>query len=217
MNNSSIDGNCGSNSETYATCLDSTFGDCCSEKGYCGRTAAYCGEGCQLGFGDCNNASEQTVSTTGSCGSTLTSNITCLGSTWGDCCSGQGYCGGNASYCTTGCQSEYGNCGLDSTASPSPSPTVSLTPTPTPSSASDGGLSKGAIAGISVGAAVGGIALIALLVWFLLFRKRARSTDEDTLINMAKPTMLHEIDSRVVQELESKHPHQAPAELPASH
>ncbi|KAF5576129.1 Lectin-B [Fusarium pseudocircinatum] len=35
----SVDGNCGSNSDTNATCLDSEFGDCCSAKGYCGKTS----------------------------------------------------------------------------------------------------------------------------------------------------------------------------------
>ncbi|KAL4865759.1 hypothetical protein BDV12DRAFT_174046 [Aspergillus spectabilis] len=212
MNSTSIDGNCGSNSDTSATCIDSTFGDCCSAKGYCGSTSAYCGEGCQLAFGECNDASEQTVSTTGSCGATLTSNVTCLGSTYGDCCSGVGYCGGNTSYCGTGCQSEYGSCGFSSS-TPTPTPTLVLSPSPE----SSGGLSKGAIAGISVGAAVAGLSLIALLVWWAIFRKRTRSTDEDTLIQVSKPAFIHEMDGRVVQEMESKGPTQVLAELPGSH
>ncbi|KAK2480701.1 hypothetical protein H9L39_06340 [Fusarium oxysporum f. sp. albedinis] len=110
-NPTSKDGNCGSNSETNATCLTSTFGNCCSEKGFCGKTSAYCSEGCQEAFGSCSSSADgQLVSTSGSCGATSTSNITCEGSTYGDCCSEKGYCGKNATYCGAGCQSMFGTC-----------------------------------------------------------------------------------------------------------
>ncbi|RDW74253.1 uncharacterized protein DSM5745_06915 [Aspergillus mulundensis] len=215
--NVSQDGNCGANSDSSATCLGSTFGDCCSEKGYCGSTDAYCAVGCQLSFGECNDASEQTVSNTGSCGATLTSNVTCLGSTWGDCCSEKGYCGGNASYCGTGCQAMFGSCGLDATTtaatvtststssstsssasssssstSATSSPASSATPTSDPEgSGGDGGLSKGAIAGISVGSAVGGLAIIALLVWLLFFRRKKASGSDDTADLVKQPVPVY--------------------------
>ncbi|KAI3400377.1 hypothetical protein diail_3394 [Diaporthe ilicicola] len=50
-NKVSTDGNCGGT--TAQTCLGSTFGDCCSQYGYCGSTSVYCGTGCQSGFGKC--------------------------------------------------------------------------------------------------------------------------------------------------------------------
>ncbi|KAL2863281.1 uncharacterized protein BJX67DRAFT_374734 [Aspergillus lucknowensis] len=109
----STDGNCGANSDTHATCLNSEFGDCCSEKGFCGSSSLYCGVGCQKEFGTCNDASDLSVSTTGTCGDRARKasdlNVTCLGSEWGDCCSGSGYCGGNATYCGEGCQGAFGN------------------------------------------------------------------------------------------------------------
>ncbi|PYI14592.1 hypothetical protein BO99DRAFT_289714, partial [Aspergillus violaceofuscus CBS 115571] len=117
MNPTSTDGNCSANSANNATCLTSTYGNCCSAKGYCGSTSAYCGAGCQPGYGKCHDASVQEISSTGSCGETATSNTTCLGSAYGDCCSGLGYCGGNSSYCGVGCQSLYGSCRISSGAS----------------------------------------------------------------------------------------------------
>ncbi|RAH73976.1 uncharacterized protein BO66DRAFT_468378 [Aspergillus aculeatinus CBS 121060] len=115
MNPPSTDGNCSAlNSATNATCLTSPFGNCCSAKGYCGSTDSYCGAGCQPGWGECNTAgSAQTISTTGSCGETVSSNTTCLGSEYGDCCSRLGYCGRNSSYCGVGCQSLFGSCASD--------------------------------------------------------------------------------------------------------
>ncbi|KAH7230914.1 hypothetical protein BKA59DRAFT_535872 [Fusarium tricinctum] len=115
-NPTSKDGNCGSNSETNATCLTSTFGNCCSEKGFCGKTSAYCSEGCQAAFGSCSTGADgQLVSTSGSCGATSTSNITCEGSTYGDCCSEKGYCGKNATYCGAGM---FGACSSGDESSP---------------------------------------------------------------------------------------------------
>jgi len=116
----SLDGNCGRNSAVNATCLTSTFGNCCSSKGFCGSSSAYCGVYCQSAFGTCYDASVQTVSVGGSCGSTSNSNITCKGSTFGDCCSSLGYCGGNSSYCGTGCQSGFGTCDEASVIQPPP-------------------------------------------------------------------------------------------------
>ncbi|KAK8848875.1 carbohydrate-binding module family 18 [Apiospora arundinis] len=51
----SPDGTCGGDT----TCQGSEFGNCCSEHGWCGNTADYCGEGCQPNFGSgCSQASE---------------------------------------------------------------------------------------------------------------------------------------------------------------
>lgn len=47
----SQDGRCGGT--TGQTCLGSSFGDCCSKKGFCGRKTRHCACGCQPGFGDC--------------------------------------------------------------------------------------------------------------------------------------------------------------------
>ncbi|KAH6683982.1 hypothetical protein B0J14DRAFT_466527, partial [Halenospora varia] len=129
----SIDGSCGVSS----TCLGSKFGDCCSKYGYCGSTSGYCSpsSGCRESFGLCGDclvapisptstipaastttSSEVTSSTPitnvsidGSCGH----DTTCLGSTLGNCCSKNGYCGSAAAYCSVneGCQSSFGICG----------------------------------------------------------------------------------------------------------
>ncbi|PSK60533.1 Chitin deacetylase [Elsinoe australis] len=44
------DGQCGANGRT---CLGSFSGNCCSQWGWCGSGADYCGTGCQSGFGTC--------------------------------------------------------------------------------------------------------------------------------------------------------------------
>ncbi|TGJ80470.1 hypothetical protein E0Z10_g8292 [Xylaria hypoxylon] len=49
----SRDGTCGASSSGL-TCLTSVYGDCCSPKGWCGSSLAYCGAGCQAQFGICN-------------------------------------------------------------------------------------------------------------------------------------------------------------------
>ncbi|KAL2835673.1 hypothetical protein BJY01DRAFT_223313 [Aspergillus pseudoustus] len=245
MSATSIDGNCGSNSDSSATCLGSEFGNCCSVKGYCGSTDLYCGEGCQLEFGTCNDASVQTISRTGSCGSTLTSNVTCQGSTYGDCCSKNGFCGGDNTYCGTGCQSMFGHCYALSDSSNSTSPSSSSTSSTssstsstsststntessainnsnndTSSSGGSDGLSKGAIAGISVGAAVGACAIIALLVWLIFFRRRRTALPEKIILEDTKPVLAEAYGTaivpaaHVVHEMEGKRT--APVELPTS-
>jgi hypothetical protein len=47
----SEDGRCGGS--TGQTCQGSTYGDCCSKKGRCGRKTRHCTCGCQSEFGDC--------------------------------------------------------------------------------------------------------------------------------------------------------------------
>ncbi|GKT81095.1 chitin recognition protein [Colletotrichum tofieldiae] len=76
------------------------------------------------------SSSSRTSSTTTSATSTSTvlpisldatcgaaSGKTCQGSTFGNCCSKNGWCGSTASYCGTGCQSKYGTCGSQSSSS----------------------------------------------------------------------------------------------------
>ncbi|ORY71398.1 family 18 glycosyl hydrolase [Pseudomassariella vexata] len=53
------DGSCGIN--TFNTCLGAPENaTCCSQYGYCGSTAAHCGTGCQLGYGNCEGPSTAT-------------------------------------------------------------------------------------------------------------------------------------------------------------
>lgn len=105
----STDGRCGSASTTNAMCLGSTYGDCCSVKGNCGKTPAFCGVSnlCQPGFGTCTP-----VSTDGKCGAASTVGAMCLGSSFGDCCSVKGNCGSTAAFCAVAnsCQPMFGTC-----------------------------------------------------------------------------------------------------------
>ncbi|TLD31497.1 hypothetical protein PspLS_03027 [Pyricularia sp. CBS 133598] len=101
-----VDGTCG-RQNGGTVCGDFVDGSCCSQYGYCGKTAAYCGFGCQSG--DCVNKPQVaptgfTYSMDGSCGATV------LCGDWedGDCCSAAGWCGRTADYCGTGCQ--HGKC-----------------------------------------------------------------------------------------------------------
>jgi len=120
----SSNGQCGGSAGQ--TCTASTFGNCCSSSGWCGSTAAYCGTGCQPGFGLCPvQSSSTTLATTttstlsgpaasnlsknGACGP-AGGNATCQGSQWGNCCSSYGYCGSDGDYCSTGCLAGYGTC-----------------------------------------------------------------------------------------------------------
>lgn len=52
----SYDGKCGSTDPNKQVCVGSTYGSCCSEKGWCGGTSDYCGVGCQSAFGTCGGA-----------------------------------------------------------------------------------------------------------------------------------------------------------------
>ncbi|KAI7969691.1 hypothetical protein EIK77_005811 [Talaromyces pinophilus] len=49
-----------------------------------------------------------------------------------------------------------------------------MTTNTTTTSGSSSGLGKGAIAGISVGAAIGGLAVVSLLVWLAFFRTKKK-------------------------------------------
>lgn len=74
-----------------------------------------------------------TISKDATCGGT--NKYTCLGSTFGNCCSSAGWCGSTSAYCGTGCQSSFGNCGSNgaSTTATSSSKTSSATPSPSAS------------------------------------------------------------------------------------
>ena len=103
----SEDGKCGSASTVNATCLGSTFGDCCSVKGNCGTGPAFCADInlCQPTFGTCTVTPKD-----GKCGSASTTDASCPGSTFGDCCSPAGNCGKTLSHCAAAwqCQPAYG-------------------------------------------------------------------------------------------------------------
>ncbi|KKK24714.1 hypothetical protein ARAM_004719 [Aspergillus rambellii] len=49
--NPSQDGKCGGN----VTCIGSSFGLCCGSQGHCGNSSEFCGTGCQLDAGYCEN------------------------------------------------------------------------------------------------------------------------------------------------------------------
>ncbi|KAF4119726.1 chitin deacetylase [Geosmithia morbida] len=74
-----------------------------------GSTSAYCDGGCQSDYGSCNAWNGETiVSENGFCGAST--HQTCLGSSFGDCCSTYGHCGNTDAYCATGCQPDWGSC-----------------------------------------------------------------------------------------------------------
>ena len=91
------------------TCKGSAFGNCCSKNGYCGGTNAYCGAGCQGGFGTCVSVIPvKNVSKDGTCGGA--NGYTCQASSFGNCCSKNGYCGSTTPYCGADCQGGFGTC-----------------------------------------------------------------------------------------------------------
>lgn len=154
----STDGSCGGTNKY--TCQGSTFGNCCSQYGWCGSTTAHCGTGCNSAFGTCTGSTPTTlksstkpvststrtstipsstptkkVSTDATCGSN-NGGATCLGSQFGNCCSGSGWCGSTTDYCGSTCQSGYGYCDTNNpsgTSSTKPSGTTSASATPTAS------------------------------------------------------------------------------------
>lgn len=103
------DGKCGAASSTRASCSGSKFGNCCSVKGNCGSSAAFCAVAnlCQPVFGTCNP-----TSTDGKCGSASSATASCNGSKFGDCCSVKGNCGSSAAFCAVSnlCQPIFGTC-----------------------------------------------------------------------------------------------------------
>ncbi|RPA80933.1 galactose oxidase [Ascobolus immersus RN42] len=107
----SKDGRCGKGFGN-ATCKGWPLGECCSEYGYCGGSAAHCGVGCQNGCdgGDPTSSApigEPTASIPitkdGTCGRTNGGAI-CMGWPQGECCSMYGFCGDTSAHCGDGCQ-----------------------------------------------------------------------------------------------------------------
>ncbi|KAJ2905196.1 hypothetical protein MKZ38_006102 [Zalerion maritima] len=90
-------------------------------------------------YDDGNPDDDLSVSTDGTCGS----GITCLGSEFGDCCSQNGWCGSTEDYCSTGCQSDYGDCDATATATATASSTADPTSTATGSVSTDGSCGSG--------------------------------------------------------------------------
>jgi hypothetical protein len=126
-----VTGQCGS----AMTCASIGFpGQCCSQYGWCGTSAAHCGTCCQNG--PCTSAPTPPAPTppttttgscpavTGQCGSART--CASIGFP-GQCCSQYGWCGASAAHCGTCCQN--GPC----TSAPTP-------PAPTPPTTTTGTL-----------------------------------------------------------------------------
>ncbi|KAL3425480.1 polysaccharide deacetylase [Phlyctema vagabunda] len=57
-------------------------------------------------YGNETATTEQTISLDGTCNAATT----CVGSAYGNCCSGAGYCGNTTDYCGVGCNPVAGNC-----------------------------------------------------------------------------------------------------------
>ncbi|KAF2714866.1 carbohydrate-binding module family 18 protein [Pleomassaria siparia CBS 279.74] len=64
------------------------------------------------------------ISTDGQCG---TNGLTCLGTSFGNCCSSSNWCGSSDAHCGTGCQSGFGNCGIVSPTTTTSAPTPGAT------------------------------------------------------------------------------------------
>jgi hypothetical protein len=65
----------------------------------------------------------QAVSRTARCGPSF--GLTCRGSSFGNCCSKNSYCGSTKDYCSMGCQSGWGTCNSAPSSIPSATPKVS--------------------------------------------------------------------------------------------
>ncbi|KAF3226646.1 hypothetical protein TWF192_005122 [Orbilia oligospora] len=105
----SVDGSCGGTSGY--TCAGTTFGNCCSSSGFCGKTGVFCGEGCQTKWS--SGCQTTNISSNGGrCGVISGSpTYTCVGGQFDNmCCSGSGYCGTTTGHCGSGCQRNYGRC-----------------------------------------------------------------------------------------------------------
>ncbi|KAF3005661.1 hypothetical protein E8E13_004122 [Curvularia kusanoi] len=124
----STDGSCGTQGKNQI-CLGSSFGNCCSQYGWCGTSTDHCGTSCQTLFGNCGtnaNAPTSTKATSaapqpttalktsvdGTCGAST--GFTCVGfvheGVKSECCSQYGYCGASTDHCGTGCNPLAGTC-----------------------------------------------------------------------------------------------------------
>lgn len=162
----SINGDCGATDPNRQICLGSEFGDCCSEKGFCGGTSDYCGTGCQSAFGTCSNSNGLASSSSSSIAqSTSSASSASSSSTTGT--SRPAASAINTSSTTTAVAADAA-AQTSTTANYSPTTTTTIAATtdenPTP-------MSTGAKAGVGVGIA-GGVALIGALIFFILLRRR---------------------------------------------
>ncbi|OJJ36370.1 hypothetical protein ASPWEDRAFT_107897, partial [Aspergillus wentii DTO 134E9] len=75
-----------------------------------GSSDDYCGTNCDPNYGSCSNSgsNSKTISQNGLCG--VQGGATCLGSTFGQCCSINGDCGSTDEYCGSNCDPKYGSC-----------------------------------------------------------------------------------------------------------
>ncbi|KAL0943095.1 uncharacterized protein CTRU02_200981 [Colletotrichum truncatum] len=99
----SEDGTCGSGTPGWV--CTPAWGACCSKDGLCGYSSAFCGDGCQEGFGECDSTSPPPPgpgdpSPDGTCGGT--NGFNCTGTAYGNCCSSGGFCGSSPAHCDTG-------------------------------------------------------------------------------------------------------------------
>lgn len=86
-----------------------TVGECLGDpKANWYRTAGGAGTPAASSAAPSSTAAKK-VTPDATCGGTT--GYTCLGSSFGNCCSVSGYCGTTSDYCGTGCQSGFGNCG----------------------------------------------------------------------------------------------------------
>jgi len=146
----STDGKCGPNNGNLLCDPKSTVytGTCCSPYGWCGNTAAHCGDGCQSGCGkDTAPAAASPVATTpttagprddGRCGSTFGGASCDAKGAFGGCCSSYGYCGSTDGHClvANGCQNGCKDQAAVASTSPGPAsvaPAVSRPPSTTTS------------------------------------------------------------------------------------
>ncbi|KAF2258416.1 hypothetical protein CC78DRAFT_595079, partial [Lojkania enalia] len=137
----SNDGTCGG--RKGFTCLNSSFGNCCSQYGWCGSTSAFCSTGCNSAFGTCSDSpspllTSSIITTNARCGTGF--GFTYQSSQWGNCCSKYSYCGETDAYCGKGCQSGFGTWSDDAssslTSTSSPSGSIPSTSWSSPSSSS---------------------------------------------------------------------------------
>jgi hypothetical protein len=89
------------------------------------------------------------VTVDATCGGT--NQYTCLGSSFGNCCSQNGYCGSTTDYCGTGCQSGFGNCGSNGASS-----SQAAASTPKPASSQAAPVASAAAEKVSTDATCGG-------------------------------------------------------------
>ncbi|EEY17148.1 keratin-associated protein 5-4 [Verticillium alfalfae VaMs.102] len=102
---------------------DGSCGGVDSWDGMCGRSKAFCGDGCQPTFGNCDAPPPPPVtppgpgdaSPDGSCGGS--NQFICTNSTFGACCSSGNWCGDSSAHCGTACQSAFGTCAGESNVS----------------------------------------------------------------------------------------------------